>query len=133
MADRVRRNDYGPISQFAAKWLPELPASRLAELEDDIIMCAVEHTDPIPGSPAEVRAEAVRLMDEFLQTVKDNPGMPVDRDMLMEKGMLIKGNRSDQIFTTRFGQNHPMLNWNPATASHFVVRQLTNGHDDTKH
>jgi hypothetical protein len=120
MTDRVRKFDFAPITDFCAKWLPDLPAQRLEELKEDMVEALILHTDPIPGSDAEVRAAAVKLMQEFVEGLE--PGANLNRDMLMDAGGLPKDNGSDGRFTTRWAKENSALLHNPSRTSHFVKR-----------
>lgn len=125
MTDRVRDfSNFEPLAAFCAKYLPDFPAAKMGELAVDIIECAIIHIDPVPGSSPDVRAQAVQLMQEFVESLEE--GANVNPDMLKDAGGLPRNNRSDTFFVRRWAKENHQLTWNPSTTSHFI-KKLTDG------
>jgi hypothetical protein len=130
MSDRVRDfTNFEQLAAFCAKYMPDFPAARMGELAQDIITCAVIHTDPIPGSPPEVRQQAIVLMQDFISTLE--PGANINPSILKDAGKLPRDNRSDSIFVTKWASTNKALAWNPSMPSHFIKRLTdeTDNHD----
>jgi hypothetical protein len=118
MPIHVRKNDYGPISSFMAKYLPDFPASRIAELEDDMILAVVLQTEPVPGSTADARGEAISLMQAAIDILE--PGQSINWDRLKDVSGLPKHNRSDNSFIWHWAKDNHLLEHNPSRGAHFV-------------
>lgn len=127
MSDRVRNPDgFQPYLDFIQEFCGGTPLAfdKMNYCIQRMIETVVIHTDPIPGSPPDVRAKAIAAAQEFIDTLE--PGMSVNREMLMAKSGLPKDNRSDSIFMLRWAKENAQLNFDPGGSPHFV-KQLTNG------
>jgi hypothetical protein len=124
MSDRIRRaTDFKPYLDYFQKWQPELKADRMLEAVDDMREAVVEHHDPVPGSSAEAREEAIRLAEDWVNSLR--PGANINREMLMEASGLPKDNKSDDRYMYRWAKENTQLVWNPSATSHFIKQVET--------